>query len=101
VPLLSVPRENWPDLLFGGFLALSAAMAVVVFAMNVWVMRLRSQALSVIAVAFTGLAPIVPHLVNRKLAGSGMTGPLAIGLLAIGVLVVVDAYARWCRTDLE
>ena len=39
-----VPRADWPDLLFGGFLALSAAMAVVVFAMNVWVLRLAASA---------------------------------------------------------
>jgi hypothetical protein len=101
IPLLVWSPQALADLATSGFFVLSAATAIVVFALNVWLLRLRSTLLSVLALALTGLSPAVPFVLNRGHGGAGVILPIAAGMLVLGALVTLDAYARWRRTDFE
>jgi hypothetical protein len=92
-----LPRE----LLVSGFLPLSVAVAVIIFAMNAWVLRLRSGALSYAAMIVSAAWPLLPILLNDNGVGARTALPIAAGLLVLAAIVTLDAYARWRRTDLD
>ncbi len=76
--------------------------AVIAVVVNVWLLRLRSMSMSVLALFLTGLVPLfIAIMMNGGHGGAGVTLPLAAGLLALGAVVILDAYGRWRRTDLE
>jgi hypothetical protein len=93
----SLPRE----LLTSGFLPLSAAVAIIIFATNAWVLRLRSAVLSYIMMALSAAWPLLPVLLNDAGVKRHAALSIATALLAAGVVITLDAYVRWRRTDLE
>jgi hypothetical protein len=93
----SLPRE----LLTSGFLPLSAAVAIIIFATNAWVLRLRSAVLSYIMMALSAAWPLLPVLLNDAGVKRHAALSIAAALLAAAVVITLDAYVRWRRTDLE
>jgi hypothetical protein len=93
----NLPRE----LLSSGFLPLSAAVAVIIFATNAWVLRLRSGPLSYAMMIVSAAWPLLPILLNDIGARRSTALSVATVLLAAAIFITLDAYARWRRTDLE
>jgi hypothetical protein len=93
----NLPRE----LLSSGFLPLSAAVAVIIFATNAWVLRLRSGPLSYAMMIVSAAWPLLPILLNDVGARRSTALSVATVLLAAAIVITLDAYARWRRTDLE
>jgi hypothetical protein len=88
-------------LLTSGFLPLSAAVAVIIFATNAWVLRLRSGPLSYAMMIVSAAWPLLPILLNDVGARRSTALSVATVLLAAAIVITLDAYARWRRTDLE
>jgi len=93
---------NLPGMLLtSGFLPLSAAVAVIIFATNAWVLRLRSGPLSYAMMIVSAAWPLLPILLNDVGARRSTALSIATALFAAAVVITLDAYARWRRTDLE
>jgi hypothetical protein len=90
----------------GGALMLTAGAQVWLFGFSVWVLRLRLNSLVnflflMFALGAAG-AIVAMQLYNGKAEMIRAPSLLwVLGLIAVGLIIILDAYRRWNRTDLD